>query len=86
MPRPTIVPMLPRNSEAPGVVPHAPQRFLSLRDVLGRLTISRSLLYELIKDPVQPFPSPVHLGRRSVWLESEVEDYMRNVVEAERMQ
>ena len=38
MPRPTIVPMLPRNSEAPGVVPHAPQRFLSLRDVLGRLT------------------------------------------------
>ena len=84
MPRPTIVPMLPRSSEPPGLVPHAPQRFLSLRDVLDRMTISRSLLYELIKDPVRPFPSPVHLGRRSVWVEGEVEAFMRGVVEAER--
>lgn len=61
-----------------------PQRFLSLPDVLDRLTISRSLLYELIKDPVQPFPSPVHLGRRSVWVEGEVEAYMLDVIEAER--
>jgi len=64
--------------------PHIPKRFLSLRDVLDRLTISRSLLYELIKDPIQPFPSPVHLGRRSVWVEREVEEYMRDVIEAER--
>lgn len=61
-----------------------PQRFLALRDVLDRLTISRSLLYELIKDPVQPFPSPVHLGRRSVWVEREVEAYMQDVIVAER--
>lgn len=84
MPRPTIVPMPPRSSEVLGLVPHTPQRFLSLRDVLDRLTISRSLLYELIKDPVRPFPSPVHLGRRSVWIEREVETYMQAVVEAER--
>jgi len=38
-------------------------RFVSLRDVLDRLTIRRSLLYELIKDPIQPFPAPVHIGR-----------------------
>lgn len=84
MPRPTIVPIPPRSSGVPGFVPHTPQRFLSLRDVLDRLTISRSLLYELIKDPVQPFPAPVHLGRRSVWVEGEVEAYMREVAEAER--
>jgi len=84
MPRPTIVPMPPRRSEVPEPVPLKPQRFLSLRDVLDRLTISRSLLYELIKDPVRPFPSPVHLGRRSLWVEGEVEAYMRVVVEAER--
>jgi len=84
MPRPTIVPMSARRSDAPGPVPHTPQRFLSLRDVLDRLTISRSLLYELIKDPVRPFPSPVHLGRRSVWIECEVETYMQAVVKAER--
>ena len=84
MPRPTIVPMPPRSSEVPGFVPDTPQRFLSLRDVLDRLTISRSLLYELIKDPVRPFPSPVHLGRRSLWVEGEVEAYMRDVAESGR--
>jgi predicted DNA-binding transcriptional regulator AlpA len=52
--------------------------------VLDRLTISRSLLYELIKDPVRPFPSPVHLGRRSLWVEGEVEAYMRDVAESGR--
>lgn len=84
MPRPNIVPMPPRSSKVPGLVPQTPQRFLSLRDVLDRLTISRSLLYELIKDPVRPFPSPVHLGRRSLWIEGEVEAFMSAVVEAER--
>ncbi|WP_035591778.1 helix-turn-helix transcriptional regulator [Hyphomonas neptunium] len=59
-------------------------RFLSLRDVLDRLTISRSLLYELIKDPVQPFPAPIHIGRRSVWVENEVESYMRAVLSTAR--
>lgn len=84
MPRPIIVPMPARSSEVPGPVTHTPQRFLSLRDVLDRLTISRSLLYELIKDPVRPFPSPVHLGRRSLWVEGEVEAYMREVAESGR--
>jgi predicted DNA-binding transcriptional regulator AlpA len=59
-------------------------RFLSLRDVLDRLTISRSLLYELIKDPIQPFPAPVHIGRRSVWVENEVENYMQAVLQTAR--
>lgn len=59
-------------------------RFLSLRDVLDRLTISRSLLYELIKDPILPFPAPVHIGRRSVWVENEVESYMQAVLQSAR--
>lgn len=61
-----------------------PERFLSLKDILGRLTISRSLLYELIKHPVRPFPAPVHIGRRSVWIEAEVEAYMRRLIDEER--
>ena len=80
----TIDPIPPKSAEVVRPKKHKPRRFLSLRDVLDRLTISRSLLYELIKDPIQPFPSPVHLGRRSVWVEREVEAYMRDVVEAER--
>ena len=59
-------------------------RFLSLRDVLERTSISRSLLYELIKDPKRPFPSPVHIRRRSLWVEGEVEQYMTNLIRDER--
>ncbi len=84
MPKPNIVSLPPKRPDDPRPPVYKPQRFLSLRDVLDRLTISRSLLYELIKDPVQPFPAPVHLGRRSVWVEGEVEAYMREVVEWER--
>ena len=84
MPRSTIVPLPPRNSGTPGAIPDTPQRFLSLRDVLDRLTISRSLVYQLIKDPIRPFPAPVHIGRRSVWVEGEVEAYMQDVIKAER--
>lgn len=62
----------------------APTRFLSLRQVLDRTSISRSLVYQLIKDQERPFPAPVHIGRRSVWVEGEVEAYLRDVVEAER--
>lgn len=79
-----IIPLIPKPREPFDLPPQPPARFLSLRDVLDRLTISRSLLYELIKDPVRPFPAPVHLGRRSVWVEGEVEAYMREVVETER--
>jgi predicted DNA-binding transcriptional regulator AlpA len=59
-------------------------RFLSLQDVLDRLTISRSLLYELMKDPIEPFPEPVHIRRRSVWAASEVETYMKSILEKAR--
>ncbi|WP_276912375.1 helix-turn-helix transcriptional regulator [Hyphomonas atlantica] len=84
MPKPTIIPLTPKPPDAPKPTLHIPRRFLSLQNVLDRLTISRSLLYELIRDPVRPFPAPVHLGRRSVWVEGEVEEYMREVAEAER--
>lgn len=84
MPKNIVTPPSPKAHEPLSFASVSPQRFLSLRDVLDRLTISRSLLYELIKDPVRPFPPPVHLGRRSVWVESEVEAFMRETVNAER--
>ncbi|WP_291069657.1 AlpA family phage regulatory protein [Hyphomonas sp.] len=62
----------------------APTRFLSLRQVLERTSISRSLVYQLIKDEERPFPAPVHIGRRSVWIEGEVEAYMQDIVKAAR--
>ena len=58
----------------------APRRFLSLTQVLDMLSVSRSTLYANIHNEELPFPKPVHIGRRSVWLESEVLDYMSAVV------
>lgn len=72
------------DSARPPAPAPAEMQFLSLRDVLDRLTISRSLLYELIRDPVRPFPAPAHIGRRSVWVKSEVEDYMDLVIRETR--
>jgi len=60
-------------------------RFLSLRQVLDRTSISRSLVYQLIKDEERPFPAPVHIGRRSVWVEHEVNAYIRAVIDDERV-
>lgn len=63
---------------------NAPTRFLSLRQVLDRTSISRSLVYQLIKDEERPFPAPVHIGRRSVWVEGEIDAYMQAVIKDER--
>jgi hypothetical protein len=44
MPRPTIVPMPPRDSGASGPIPHTPQRFLSLDVTLDGAVIAERLL------------------------------------------
>jgi len=77
MPKTAIIPLTSRAREPFDLPLRSPQRFLSLRDVLDRLTISRSLLYELMKEKVNPFPAPRHIGRRSVWVEKEVEAYVQ---------
>ena len=84
MPEPNIFHLQTQHPKTQTDRADAPSRFLSLKDVMARTTISRSLLYQLIKDPVRPFPSPVHIGRRSVWIEGEVEAYMKTVIDEER--
>jgi len=59
-------------------------RFLGLRQVLDLLSVGRSTLYAQIKDPEMPFPAPIHLGRRSVWIESEVQEFMQMAVASSR--
>ena len=80
MPDPNIIRM-ERHGAGPSNEHRAkPTRFLSLRQVLDRTSISRSLVYQLIKDEERPFPAPVHIGRRSLWIEREVEAFMQAVV------
>jgi len=49
------------------------------------MSVGRSLIDQLINDDERPCPPPVHVGRRSVWLEDEVEAYLRELLEAERI-
>jgi len=60
--------------------------FLSLGQVLSRMTIGKTFLYDLMKDPITPFPPPIHIRRRSVWVVSEVEAYMRKAIDKQRGQ
>lgn len=54
-----------------------------LPDVLRRIGVSRSTLYQLIK--CGQFKPPISLGARAVgWLESDVSDYIEARVKASR--
>lgn len=54
------------------------ERFLRLPEVQERTGFSRSFIYKGVND--QTFPPPRKVGgRASVWLESEINDWMRDV-------
>ncbi|MGB8297226.1 MAG: AlpA family transcriptional regulator [Polyangia bacterium] len=55
--------------------PAAP-RLLRLPDVLGRVGISRSSIYDLVQRGA--FPQPVKLGTRcTAWVEGEIDGWVR---------
>jgi prophage regulatory protein len=60
------------------------QSILRLREVLRRLSISRSAFYQLVKSG--KFSRPINLGgARSVgWLESDVTSYIESRIKASR--
>ena len=51
------------------------ERFLRLPEVQERTGFSRSFIYKSVKDRTFPPPRKVG-GRASVWLESEINDWM----------
>ena len=56
-------------------------RFLRLPEVIQISGYRRTSIYELIK--AGKFPAPVHLGPRAVaWLDSEVEVWMQERIDA----
>lgn len=60
-----------------------PTRLLTVRQLLDRRGGSRSSLYvELQLDP--DIPKPIKLGRRTYFVEQEVEDWLRKKVEQAR--
>ena len=58
-------------------------RFLRLPEVLARTGLSRSTIY--VRRDQGRFPRPVSLGGRAVgWIESEVDEWMREWIAASR--
>ena len=59
-------------------------RFLPMRDVEKSVGLRKSKIYELMKDYDDPFPAPIHLGARSVWIEREVAEWKIRRIEKQR--
>lgn len=58
-------------------------RFIRIKDVMGKVGLSRSQVYRLIQAGL--FPSPLKIGRRvSVWSYSSIEGWMRDIQEQSR--
>ncbi|KGR44475.1 AlpA family phage regulatory protein [Xanthomonas vasicola] len=52
----------------------SPRRFLRIRDVMSRTGMSKSTIYAKIR--LKQFPAHVPLGSISVWVESEISEWM----------
>ena len=55
-------------------------RFIDLDEVMDMVGLSRSTVYEKIKEGV--FPAPVKQGYLSRWVESEVREYQQTIIDA----
>ncbi len=54
------------------------ERFLPLPEVKSKIGKSKAFIYtHMAKDE---FPKPVKVGRSSVWVQSEVESWMRKMI------
>lgn len=63
--------------------PVAPLVLIRLPEVLRRLSVSKTWLYQKMKDPSDPFPSAVDLGGKArAWVESEVESFIQSRITA----
>lgn len=50
-------------------------RLISLTEVMNRVALKRTSIYELIK--TQGFPAPVKIQRASRWVDIEISDWIR---------
>jgi predicted DNA-binding transcriptional regulator AlpA len=57
--------------------------FLRVHEVCARLGVKKSKLYSLLSGG---FPAPAKIGTASVWLEEEVEDFMKKRLKARSAQ
>jgi len=52
-----------------------PERLLPMRAVRDQVALHPATIYGMIKD--DEFPKPIKMGRRSLWIESEVQAWIQ---------
>ncbi len=62
--------------------PEAYEELADLRRVMVMTALSRSRVYREMSNPARPFPKPLKLGGRSVWVVSEVQAWIRATIVA----
>lgn len=66
-------------SKTPQLVAAVPARFLRLPEVIARVGLRRSAIYQRMSDG--RFPRSRSLGPKCVvWVEAEIDDWMREIV------
>lgn len=60
----------------------APERLLPMRAVRDQVALHPATVYAMIK--AGEFPQPIKMGRRSLWIESEVQAWISRTAEAMR--
>ncbi|MBL1321497.1 MAG: AlpA family phage regulatory protein [Methylophaga sp.] len=62
----------------------AHEKLINLSEVKARTSRSKTTLYRLINNG--EFPAPIKIGRSSVWPESEVNEWIINLIIKSRME
>jgi len=60
-----------------------PERLLPMRAVRDQVALHPATVYAMVKDGT--FPKPIKMGRRSLWVESEVQAWIATRIAAARM-
>lgn len=70
--------------QSPSLYEAYPTRALSVNDVLRRIRCSRGWLYILLRKD-SSFPRPFKRGRRTFFVEAEIERWLQAQIEASRL-
>lgn len=63
--------------------PMRPERLLPMRAVRDQVALHPATVYAMVKDGT--FPKPIKMGRRSLWIESEVQGWIQARIADSRM-
>ena len=64
------------------MVDKEPERLLTIHGVCDQAGVRTSYIYERMKEG--KFPKSIRVGRRAMWLQSEIQGWIRQQVEANR--